>query len=375
MGTGIVVPVLANDGAPNDVFWVKNNKINCLSVINPEDIGDNYFLLFDYSPRVGQERGKPWVILEKGKCYEVDEEGGVLYRITIVNGDERQQYSDYARYQSTDDIASNVNDNIFPNVNIIGMWPIAYTGREEYRLHAIYFTWIRAREVFPTKYDFGAPITERAVLPSREADEMVNDQSYLAIQKLYTDLAIELGDTIRSCDTRIRVEHQLSVEQNNYVSEKNVIWRLSNNEDFGFSVAQKITSLEAIEKIGCRESFSEFINTHKSDFNTIDRLSEEFISKYPNAVAISGEYGPIMERDSAVSQKILAFVDTDSPVFIETSTNEDSIKATLLDEPTTEEKGNLLFNSENLLMQAYIYLPIFALIGIIVFFVLKKRQK
>lgn len=365
VGLGVVSIVRADDGGPNITYWVKDNKINCLSVINPENLKSDFFFLFDYSQRVGENRGKPWVILEKGKCYEINDEGGNLYRVQIINGNERQQYSDYAKYKPADDITA--------SESIARMWPYEYGVTRSADIH---FTGITANSLFPTKYDFGIPITAFISSMSEEQQKISNDQSYLEIKTLYKNLAKQLESTIKSCDTRIRVEHQLSVTQYNDVSEKNIIWKLGNNKDFSFDATKKLDPLSAIELMGCKASYSEFINSHKTDFNTIDRLSQEVISKYPDAVAISGDYGPIQKRDDSLIKKILAFVSTNEPANnAVTTTTENSTTATPLDEPTPEKKIDLLVNSKNPLMRVYVYLPILALVGIVIFFLLKKRQK
>jgi hypothetical protein len=368
VGLGVVSIVRADDGGPNITYWVKDNKINCLSVINPENLKSDFFFLFDYSQRVGENRGKPWVILEKGKCYEINDEGGNLYRVQIINGNERQQYSDYAKYKPADDITA--------SESIARMWPYEDGELGVTRSADIHFTGITANSLFPTKYDFGIPITAFVSSMSEEQQKISNDQSYLEIKTLYKNLAKQLESTIKSCDTRIRVEHQLSVTQYNDVSEKNIIWKLGNNKDFSFDATKKLDPLSAIELMGCKASYSEFINSHKTDFNTIDRLSQEVISKYPDAVAISGDYGPIQKRDDSLIKKILAFVSTNEPANnAVTTTTENSTTATPLDEPTPEKKIDLLVNSKNPLMRVYVYLPILALVGIVIFFLLKKRQK
>jgi hypothetical protein len=77
----------------------------------------------------------------------------------------------------------------------------------------------------------------------------------------------------------------------------------------------------------------------------LDRLSQEVISKYPDAVAISGDYGPIQKRDDSLIKKILAFVSTNEPANnAVTTTTENSTTATPLDEPTPEKKIDLLVN-------------------------------
>ena len=256
VGLGVVNIVRADDWGPNITYWVKDNKITCLSVINPENLKSDFFFLFDYSQRVGENLGKPWVILEKGKCYEIDDEEGNLYRVQIINGNERQQYSDYAKYKPTDDITA--------SEGIVRMWPYEYEELGVTRSADIHFTGITANSLFPTKYDFGTPVTAFISSMSEEQQKISNDQSYLEINTLYTNLAEQLESTIKSCDTRIRVEHQLSVTQYNDVSEKNIIWKLGNNKDFSFDATKKLDPLSAIELMGCKASYSEFIKADQS---------------------------------------------------------------------------------------------------------------
>src|SRR3989344_9435907 len=101
---GITPVSYANDSGPMPDFIVKHNKITCVSAIDPENIGSGYFLVFDYSPAIGAKMGKPWSIVEKGKCYQVDADGGDIYRVQIINGNEREKFGNYSAYNPTDDI-------------------------------------------------------------------------------------------------------------------------------------------------------------------------------------------------------------------------------------------------------------------------------
>lgn len=369
---GTVSFVKADDSAPNTAFWIKDNKIHCLSVINPEDLNSDYFFLFDYSPNTGETLGKPWAIVEKGKCYEIDDEEGILYRVQIISGNERQQYSNYTKYKPT--------DNITANENIVRMWPYEYIGLGITSPTYIPFTGITANSLFPTKYDFGASVTFFYSTMSEFDQNLLSDETFSEIDRLYSSLAEELENTIRLCDNRIRVEHQLSVSQEyNNVSEENIIWRLNNNKDFVFDAGKELDPLAAIELIGCKTAFGEYTNSHKQDFDTIDRLSQELVDKYQIEVNIAEKYGPIApieKRDDSSIEKILAFTSNNEPsnnVNNATATTDQEVTATLPDEPTPQKKLDLLLNSENPLMRIYVFLPIIAIIGIIVFLFLKKR--
>ena len=45
VGLGVVSIVRANDGGSNITYWVKDNKITCLSVLNPENLKSDFFFL------------------------------------------------------------------------------------------------------------------------------------------------------------------------------------------------------------------------------------------------------------------------------------------------------------------------------------------
>ena len=172
--------VKADDGGPNSVFWVIDHKTNCVSVINPEATGANAFLVFDYSAKVGQTRGKPWAIVEKGKCYEVDDGTEDIYLIKIVNGNEREVFSNYNLYKSTDSVPNIFCDNEYgcrvakPRYSITAM---SFLGENSVTIDAsesIHFTGITANALFPTKYDFGYPVTSfSSTMPEEDRKSVV----------------------------------------------------------------------------------------------------------------------------------------------------------------------------------------------------------
>lgn len=363
LGLGIIEVAKANDSAPNITYWIKDEKITCLSVVDPENLDKDYFLVFDYSPRLGEKYGRPWAVLEKGKCYEINEDGGAFYRVKIVTGNERQEFRDYSKFNPADDIVA--------GETVRKIWPYYDSGPWA----GSHFS-LTANKLFPTKYDFGAPMTFHTPLPE-ELLKISRDPNYIKIDTLYSSLAKQLESTIRACDARIRVERQISVmNQGEYVVEKNVVWSFRDKQDFSYGVTQGFDQLSAIDLIGCRAAYTRFVDSHRVDFNTVDQLAEAVIKKYPKVLAISQDYGPIIKRDEAAIQKINAFVSaneqTGDSVII---APENTVTATPLDTPTPARKIALLFSSGNPLMFVYIFLPLAALIGIVVFLLTRKRKK
>lgn len=406
--TGIKT-VKADDGGPNGDFWAIDNTTHCASFINPEIAGKDAFLIFDYSPKVGEDRGKPWTIVEKGKCYEVDSGGEELYLIRIVNGNEREIFSNYNNYKSTDDIVPKFcKDGWDCNTTTLGhsierigfQGDIAVTTSSS---EAVHFTGIETNTVFPTKYDFGDTVTFYHVMMPEGYEKIkpiVENKSFVEATNLYTSLSKQLNTNLQSCDNRIRVEDQYMFVYDKdysypYTYIKNVIWRASDNKDIVVKVFNgelnengspksygitELDSLRAIELMGCKSNFSSFIQAHKADFDKIDSLTDEVITKYPIALKKQSDIGVesiIILRDNSEIKKILEFVNNSKATEINTQVlqAQQLMESTVLDEPTLGKKMDLIKNSSNPFIKAYVWLPTVALFGILIVLILKKKKK
>lgn len=380
---GIFNFVNANDGGgPNPLFWMKHNKITCVSIVDPENINKDFFLVFDYSFNVGEKLGKPWTIIEKGKCYEIDETGGDIYRVQLINGNERKLFENYNAFKVTDNISrmfcmyEDVGDCDLPVVFPLtdSLFLDAFFAPVLDSQDIILDTGIRADEVFLTKYDFPDELSYDG--PGEEENPVPlfrKNLSYIQATTIYEFLAKDLQNRLRQCDNRIRVEYQIVVSpaDNKFLELKDIIWRLNNGKDLSFRAAgfnsfgrNNMDSLERIDLMGCKSEFSDYINSHKTDFDILDKLGDEIIKKYPDAV---------IKRNPSIINKILSFA---VGAEIETSSSStEPVVSTTLDEPTSKKKLDILFNSSNPLMRMYVLLPLIALIGIAIFFFIKKRKK
>lgn len=390
--------VKADDGGPNTNFWAIDNKTHCASFINPEVVGSDTFLVFDYSSKVGQDRGKPWTIIEKGKCYEVEDGSEEVYLVKIVNGNEREIFSNYNIYNSTDNISQKICSNYDCNITTIGhlitpLYLIGETSVTNTASESIHFTGVEINKLFPTKYDFGFPVTSHSSMMPEELKPIVYYPSFVSAENLYNSLAEQLNSTLQSCDSRIRVESQYYIETDNwknlFLFRKNLIWRLSDNKDVIVEVRNlngeytKPDSLNEVELMGCKIAFGAFIQTHQTDFSTIDRLAQEVITKYPNALkkgeseSDSDYLSPISLRNNTEISKILAFANNSNTTSgtVTIPPTQQVVTPTVLDEPTPEKKTDILVNSSNPLMRVYVWLPTVALLGILIVLVFKKKKQ
>jgi hypothetical protein len=391
-----VLNVYADDGGPNTDFWVTDNKTSCVSFVNPEIAGDTSFFVFDYSAKTGAKLGRPWVIVEKGKCYQVEDGTEDLYKIDIVNGNEKTLFSDYTPYKPTDSIKdifckddSCVKTTLGQQIDyayIFGEISPTTTYPE-----TIHFTGINANDLFPTTYDFGYPITSYSSWTPEDLRPTMNDPSFIALSDAVTSVAKQLTSTLQSCDTRVRTEEQKKIELidgNIYAQTETVIWRLANNQDIAvqtfdytkgpYGSPKGLTPLDplrAVSLMGCSNAYTSFIKQHPQEFDTIDKLSEKVLAKYPTTLQKTDQdYEPLIQRDSIQRNKILAFIENPSPADALTNPQTQTFTPTTLDEPTPEMKSDMFFNSSNILMKVYVWLPILAFIGLILFLVLRKKK-
>ena len=92
--------VLADDLGPMSEFMLQNNRIVCVSITDLQNANHGYFYVFDYSTSTAEKMGKPWTIMEPGKCYRIDSDESDVYQIQDV-GDERQLFTNYSAYPLT----------------------------------------------------------------------------------------------------------------------------------------------------------------------------------------------------------------------------------------------------------------------------------
>ncbi len=384
--TGGTKTTRADDGGPSTVFWVIDQKVNCISLINPEIPGS--FLVFDYSEKVGQALGKPWTVIEKGKCYQIDDGTESIYAIKSVNGTEQGTFINYSLYKPTDNVQEIFCKDFECKTTTLGQeikkielfGDISVTVSQE---QAIHFTGINTDQLFPTKYAFGYPVTSFSSVLEDNLKPIINDPSFIEATKLYTSLAEELNTTLSACDGRVRVERQYTLAGIDVLDLyiKNIVWRLASGQDVITQTAANIPTsyklsdadvLYEIDSMGCKPAYSAFIQKHAADWATIDRLAEEVIAKFPSVTKSSGIDPTIRIKNASEVAKIESFIENtdNTPVPV----SEQVTNPTTLDEPTPEKKTDMLLNSSNPFMRIYVWLPILALIGIFIFLVSRKKR-
>lgn len=379
--------VRADDGGPDTNFWVKDNKITCFSVVNPESISPDSFLLFDYSRSIGENLGKPWSIIEKGRCYQIDKSyetsgqiigGSEIYQVKIVDGSEKKYYSDYHNFSPSQNLQEGIN-----------VTPIEWFRREigismdEY----LHFTGIHAESLFPTKYVAGYPFTSFTSNQTEEFGAILDDATFIAADNLYQQLATGLETAIQTCDSRKRIEYQFEVASDKNLSLGKIIWKLENNFNYVINPNQSDTRasngyelplvFERLQLMGCQKAFGEYETAHKSDFARFDLLADQLREKYPTSPG--GWIGlNLSKRDDRDLELIGAFANNsyvpEKTLPLPTVVSDKETKSTVLDEPTAEKKTDIIRNSNSSILAVYFLMPFIAAAGITWFF-LKKRKR
>jgi len=418
--------VYADDAPPtSEPFLELNNKINCVSIVNPEATGPNHFLVFDYSSEIGASLGRPWSIIEKGKCYQLDLNSpdgyaGAIYSVKILNGKEKEMFENYSGHQPT--------EKITPVNGVSQIWNASskFNNGMEKTDNPFGFVNTSGDDIFPIResvmfYLFENDIPENS--PAADDLKQLKDLS----SRLYQQIA----DVFKSCDDRIKVEYRLEYGSysdplfHEYLDLKKVIWQTKSDAyDFTFNpksifgsyAPEGINPLDAIFKMGCGMAYGQFLKSHKADFEEYNRLCDNINKKDPKeALYIFG--GSDTERYDNVSEGIKALANlaagrspnskdntenfsenadntvptviTDNNATTIASTDTEDVfkqlnitpvtnqdinpqQATKIEQPTATKKMDILLHSKNLIMLVYIFLPLIAAIGILLFIIFRK---
>ncbi len=404
--------VFADDGGPNSLFWIKDDKIVCISISNPEETPSNNVLVYDYSPRIGEKMGKPWVIVQKGKCYEF--EAGVSENGIPINN--VRAYNHGAIYLLEEKYFEELNtqshqpsEDIPVNPDIKPIWYFDYSGILTVNVDDyMHFTQIEANMVIPTKYELGENVTTYTSDSMPFKQMVISNPNYSEAGSLYSTLARQLEETVRKCDNRIRTEHQyeLSFYREQYrLQNKTTVWRMKvgdvvlDNNTFSSEIFDGNNNpLQIINLIGCRASYINYINQNKDVFKNIDTLAEAVLSEYSDYSF--NDYGDdisryVYEKDEKVLAAINTFLISPAPTLnpalwqkkkttpipsikISTTTprqiTADYVQTTL-DEPSIKVKREIVNKSNNPFVTIFFFLPFISLSIILLLLINNKKIK
>lgn len=399
----------ADDVGPNPVFWLRDSKpVNCVSINNPDRTGDSYnsFYVFDYSSTIGEKLGRPWSVMKKGICYQFDSDDHYndIYAVGLINGDERKMLENAAGNQPTDNLINNSSsgkDMIIERQHFI-----------DYNTNHGWLYGINLGDLLPTKYALLAyesssdayyvnSLAEELKIPLEEAaikainkdnpnyGEAMRRDDYIEVARMYTTFAINIKKELANCDTRRRVEYRID-QTDGSLDNFSVIWSLADKTEVVYAransflgIKDKIDPLSALAYMGCQNNFSRFVKENQIEFDKFDILVGKLLEKYPDIFRTEKE---------ADSKKELVYInysasnsnvnDGKAP---ETKSgglgnnvpgpSADKISSTILEGPTSAKKTDMIFESSNLLVKAYIFLPLAAFIGMVLFVILRKKSK
>ena len=397
------------DAMPTRMFLIKDSKLDCVSIINPEEVGTDSFLVFDYSEKVGIERNQPWTIVEKGKCYEIHDERTEtenFYRVKIIKGDEREVFTDYSRYSPSDNIPNifcnrGIMDNYCNGIAIDGPVTTIYAGGSfGYAQTAHTFPDGEATALFPTKYQF---YFSTGWYP-KELEDLAKDPDFILAEKNYDQLTENLNETLETCDRHAKIEHQYSIshaffEGKDHLMQnlENVIWHFNDGRRILVRYTSPLTDIHSLPSIeiqtnllhdiylmGCKDAYVNFTKNNSSYLTEIDTLAVRLIKKYSEIKWI-----PIQKRETKQISRLFSFISNPADngyslekeqfdllskyqsehMFIQTTVDEPT--ATQIDDKLPKNSNKDLVTHQNRLL--YLGLIIFILIAGLVLY--KKHSK
>lgn len=407
--------VSADDAVGNPIFTAHTSKVVCVSVQDPKDMPSGYFLLFDYSSSKGTELGKPWSLVEKGKCYDIRDGG----RLLIIRGGstEKAQYANYKQYKPDTDILTKIEfDNytgepLYPPTVVQQLFPPLYDGDRDPL--DVYSDTLYTANLIPTQYNFGDGITytsssyptkelleyyrKNLTIQAKEISDIekriafVEDRRYAVDSKsIYESLATSLASTIQSCDNRSRVEYQIDIAQKQIHS----LGKSENGTPVFLEEYSEIAdnSLDFITYIGCKNAYIRYIASHNAEIQTLDTLADSLLKEYSPTIAesfiyknenkqkintyVSGTY-----TSEKAAPELLEQIRTlyNFPKEIHISTSDTNIvtalpQSTTIEEATPEKKMSIVAASKNKLFKIYTILPLVGVLIITGIIIYRKKK-
>lgn len=411
---GLLFPhfyTFANDGVSNSALWIhSNNLITCTSVENIDEVNANGGLLvFDYSNATGVQKGKPWTIVEKGKCYEVDskspteqyqnyEDLGELFLFTDPSSEVINSLLNYSKHSLTDSISdiygqreSGCGQNTNPEEE--------YTYNEDYesciakpyrigvfesglgydRHNMIRHTGVSIQDILNTKYNFNDGVTGGSSSYTDDGWAIINSKEISEVREIYENLAEGVESVIQKCDQRIRQEIRLKIKSDYWYTapERTYISRYKDGIDKKFNTLrywQNSTTHanDILENIGCKSDVITYLESKNNDISKINKLGEDIRSKFFN----NSEIGYFVSLKSEEQKRELANLykksSTENNIITDSKNIISNNEKTELEEPTFQEKLNII-SSDNK-MKIYWLLPIIGMVLILGLEFFRKRK-
>jgi len=419
--------LIKNEAYANDGFGVsydaKHNLINCIVIENADRFNkDKLFLYFDYSVATGDQLGRPWTQIEKGKCYEYSTDREDTSSVVLIKTDTRDfiDYLDIDAKKQFKNIESIIwgNDNFSDFKSLrerFGESLEISDGIEAYYGQGFRTTGLGAsvivndlgeiNDIQDFKYIFGHGIT--SFISDQNGEDLLkiylkeNGKEDLSgklfntwedIIKSLTNYSSEISSAYNSCLTNVkRIEHHESVE---YIEGE---YGLSSNMNSMGTYALlkdgtflKIKSLRDLLDNDCKEKIS---NIHKRWTDVINKQGDVYYATVREIKEFQDEdinfssskfYADYsLERNSIWSFDYMItlnekFAASNTSTTSKEYTDREIVQPAKLDSEdiSTLQKIDNTFQSvnknSNYLFYFYIILPIFAVLGILIY--VKKRR-
>lgn len=282
--------VLSNDYASNKNAWISHEKTTCFSIDNLDEYKNNFLVLYDYSTNVGTKLGRPWALVEQGKCYEIDftNEEIFLFRYPLtpevenIFSKEKNSYTPGTNISDIIKTCEYTRDSqvrcsqggIFKLKPFDEFYGIGTGARDGFQ-----FTGISLSSVLPTKYsaEMGYEgIVSHFGFPDSKTGDIVKDERFINSRKLFDELALKLNAATEVCDSRQRIENRFSLWQLEGPSSTKIaltdhgtVWRVSSGEDIRIDF-EAPTPIQRIALMGCTAGLHKFLNEHTRDIQNLD---------------------------------------------------------------------------------------------------------
>ena len=406
--------VSANDGGPNGNLWIVSDSQTVCFSFDLSSLAKDEFIVYDYSPEVGIELGRPWTIVEEGKCYRYDNRDFVEAYV-FKNSAKNIIEESIKKYNPKDNLDAGDTGLAYLFPEKYGYNPIKIEDifndkdiKPEYRIiYDFNFEGIGMMsldkkilfgpELFPTTYYLGNGVSSGS--SDITSGLIYGDSVVSEARNLWQGLTSDLSAVLEKCDTRKRVEYRHDIS--NY--SRKIFWRISNNNDIyiGDRYKSVLTPVQQVVAMGCGEEYLQWLKENGNSFKQSDELALKIIERlsgdavefwqenrdwiikngfedyyFEDGTGFSDsdiEYR-VYRRDQKQLDELLTFANSENISENYSNIQVASSSGTLLEEPTSEKKIGSLMNSKNPFVRLYVILPIIALLGTISFLYLRNKR-
>ncbi len=308
----------------NTATRITHDRPLCWSLADLPAVADRYVVVYDFSRVAGTKLGTPWTLVAQGTCYPIDESDERVYafRKPLDPGLAAALTApeDYPGSANLTDLMPPVCGGTATSSCAIKTPPALVTAPRPTNRPA-HASDIPLVDLLPTHYIPGEGFTAFDPLYGHEPDVspdhgFSHDARTAAARTVLETLAAGLTTTIRTCDTRTRVEFRDVLTDTSVPGDdatlgvpsllaSTTVWRLASGADVAEPPSGQTFLKLAL--MGCTNAVGAYLRSKQADITELDQLLSGLEASYYPRGSTDGTYA-METRNPATFAQLTAFV-------------------------------------------------------------------